>query len=94
VAAASGRLDSYPASSSGILKLTESLVADGPIPEKAAPDAAHIANGSVHSCDYLLTWNCRHIANAQLQREVRRIVSEHGYSLPIICTPQELMGVT
>ena len=52
----------------GILKLAESLVTDGPIPPKAAGDALHIAVATSYACEYLLTWNCRHIANAEIQR--------------------------
>lgn len=52
----------------GILKLAESLVADGPIPPKAGGDALHIAIATAYACEYLLTLNCRHIANAEIQR--------------------------
>ena len=50
------------AMNSGILKVAETLVAEGPIPRKAAGDALHIAVATVYGCEYLLTWNCRHIA--------------------------------
>jgi hypothetical protein len=40
----------------------------------------------------LLTWNCKHIANAQVLRSVVRTCREHGYEPPVICTPEELMG--
>ena len=42
--------------------------------------------------DYLLTWNCRHIANAELFRGMRRVVERYGYDIPSLCTPEELMG--
>ena len=51
---------------SEILKVTKNLVTEVPIPQKAAVDAAHIA--IAYGCEYLLTWNCRHIANAELHR--------------------------
>ena len=76
----------------GILRLAESLVTDGPIPRKAAGDALHIAIATVYACEYLLTWNCRHIANAEIQRAARLVVRDQGFELPIICTPEELMG--
>ncbi|MGH9609901.1 MAG: type II toxin-antitoxin system VapC family toxin, partial [Bryobacteraceae bacterium] len=57
-----------------ILELAEHLIAEGAIPRKAAADAAHIAIATVYGCEYLLTWNCRHIANAELQRTMRRVV--------------------
>src|SRR5271154_2869420 len=77
----------------GILKLGESLVTEGPIPRKAAGDALHIAIATSYACEYLLTWNCRHIANAEIQRTARSVVRRHGFELPTICTPEELMGV-
>jgi len=76
----------------GILKLAENLVAEGPIPSKAVGDAFHIAIATAYACEYLLTWNCRHIANAEIQRMARLVVRRHGFELPTICTPEELMG--
>lgn len=75
-----------------ISQMAERLVIEGPIPPKAAGDAVHIATATVYQCDYLLTWNCRHIANAEIQRSLRRIIRQHGWELPVICTPEELMG--
>jgi len=76
----------------GILKLAESLVSEGPIPRRAVGDALHIAVATAYACEYLLTWNCRHIANAQIQRAARVLVRKNGFELPVICTPEELMG--
>jgi len=78
--------------SSEILELAEHLIAEGAIPRKAARDAGHIAFATVYGCEYLLTWNCRHIANAELQRTIRRVVENLGYEIPGLCTPEELMG--
>ena len=78
--------------SSEILKLARDLITEGPIPRKAAGDAAHIAIATVYGCEYLLTWNCRHIANAELHRAIRRVVEQYGYEVPSLCTPEELMG--
>jgi predicted nucleic acid-binding protein len=78
--------------SSEALKLAEDLVTKVPIPRKAAVDAAHIAIATVYGCEYLLTWSCQHIANAQLHRAIRRVVEEYGYEAPSLCTPEELMG--
>jgi predicted nucleic acid-binding protein len=75
-----------------ILRLAEDLITGGPIPRKAAGDAVHIAVATVYGCEYLLTWNCRHIANAELQRAIRRVVEQYGYDVPTLCTPEELMG--
>jgi predicted nucleic acid-binding protein len=62
------------------------------LPPKANVDAIHIAAATVHGMDYLLTWNCKHIANAQLQGKLAEISLDLGYELPILCTPYELMG--
>ena len=62
------------------------------LPPKAADDALHIAVATVYGLDYLLTWNCRHIANAQIQKKLLQISNDAGYELPTICTPYELMG--
>jgi hypothetical protein len=70
--------------------LAEVLVAAIPLPERAAADALHIAIATVHSVDYLVTWNCTHIANARLRGSVEAICRSHGYQPPIICTPVEL----
>jgi predicted nucleic acid-binding protein len=77
---------------SEILELAESLVIEGPIPRKAAGDALHIALATVYGCEYLLTWNCRHIANAEMVRVMARRVQQQGFELPSICTPEELLG--
>ena len=74
------------------VSLARALVEKGPIPEKAAVDALHIAIATVHGMDYLLTWNCKHIANAEMQMAVSRICRSAGYEPPVICTPEELSG--
>jgi predicted nucleic acid-binding protein len=62
------------------------------LPKKATEDALHIALATVHGMDYLLTWNCRHIANAEIRNVVAAVAYDHGYGVPVICTPEELMG--
>ncbi|PSB34210.1 type II toxin-antitoxin system VapC family toxin [Chlorogloea sp. CCALA 695] len=62
------------------------------LPAKASDDALHIAVATFYGLDYLLTWNCKHIANAQIQKKLAQISIEAGYELPTICTPYELMG--
>jgi len=51
----------------------------------------HIAIATVHQLNYLLTWNCKHIANAQIQSKLRQVSQQRGYELPILCTPYELL---
>ena len=72
-------------------ELAKALIEKGKLPNKAHIDALHIAVATVNGMDYLLTWNCRHIANATLQRSMQIICEEAGYVLPIICTPYELI---
>ena len=74
--------------------LTAAIVDSGVFPEKAVRDAAHIAVATVHGIEYLLTWNCRHLANAQISRRVGRICRDLGFVMPTICTPEELFGET
>ena len=52
----------------------------------------HIAVATVHEMDVLLTWNCRHLANALILGGVGRYLRDLGYEVPIIGTPDELMG--
>lgn len=71
--------------------LTLAIIESGVLPPKAARDAAHIAVATVHGIQYLLTWNCRHLANAQISRRVAKICGENGFVMPSICTPEELL---
>ncbi len=68
--------------------LAKALIRKGELPPKAAMDALHIA--TVNGMDYLLTWNCKHIANATLRVSMESTCIEEGYILPVICTPLEL----
>jgi len=76
------------------IAFAEKLVVEGALPSNAADDAMHIALVAVHSIDYLLTWNCRHIDNAEMKPLIRKVCADSGYIYPEICTPQELMGET
>lgn len=76
------------------ISFADTLVGKGAIPLKAADDAIHIAVAAIHGVDYLLTWNCRHIDNAETKPLIRKVCEDSGYSYPEICTPQELMGET
>jgi hypothetical protein len=73
-----------------ILGVAKRLVVPGCLPEKAGPDAVHIAAAAVEECEFLLTWNFRHIANVRIRREVETILANHGYTKTTICTPEEL----
>jgi len=71
--------------------LANALMERVPLPEKAEVDALHIAVATVHGVEYLLTWNCTHIANAVMRPRIEAICRSLGYEPPTICTPQELM---
>lgn len=74
--------------------LSRKLVDRSALPSKALDDALHVAVAATSSMDFLLTWNCRHIDNAETKPLIRRICREDGHPCPEICTPQELMGVS
>lgn len=64
------------------------------LPERAAADAVHIALACVHKIDYLLTWNCSHIANPHSERLIKQLCEEHGYEMPALTTPLQMLPVT
>jgi hypothetical protein len=70
--------------------LASGILASGILPRKAATDAAHIAIAAVHGMDFLLTWNCVHIANAAIAKAVANTCRQRGFECPVICTPEEL----
>jgi len=69
--------------------LATQLLERDAMPNKAKIDALHVAVAAVHGMDYLLTWNCRHIANAVLRPKIEA-VCRTMYEPPVICTPPEL----
>lgn len=77
----------------GAESLTQAILASGALPPFAGRDAAHVAVAAVHHVDYLLTWNCKHLANAQIMRRIDAVCRTMGFRMPILCTPEELMGV-
>ena len=80
-----------------VLPLTESatelaraLIRHGALPQKATVDAFHIGVAAAHNVEYLLTWNCRHLANAAMRSTIEAVCKAQGLQPPIICTPEEL----
>ena len=71
--------------------LAKALLDPGPIPNKAALDATHIAAATLGGADYLLTWNFKHLANAALRKRIDTVCRREGYEPPVICTPEELL---
>ena len=70
--------------------LADRLLRDVPLPPRAAADAVHIATATVHGMQYLLTWNCTHIANVVLRSQIEAVCRAVGLEPPLICTPEEL----
>nr|VFK68790.1 MAG: PIN domain [Candidatus Kentron sp. UNK]VFK73726.1 MAG: PIN domain [Candidatus Kentron sp. UNK] len=63
------------------------------LPTHSEEDALHIAIASVHGMNYLLTWNFKHINNAETKAAIASNVQNAGYRCPIICSPEELGGI-
>jgi len=77
-----------------ILELAGLLVTPrGPLPSKAGADALHWAVASYYGCEFVLTWNFKHLNNAAIKRRAERIIRDYGYESPTLCTPEELEGI-
>ena len=61
------------------------------LPKGGEIDAFHLATAAIHEVDFLISWNCKHIANALKYRKIREINQMLGFFVPVICTPRELM---
>ena len=61
------------------------------LPDKASSDALHLALSAVNGMDFLVTWNCTHIANGVVLKIVNAVCRDNGYDPPIVVTPEELM---
>jgi predicted nucleic acid-binding protein len=72
-------------------RLAASFLAGAALPRKAAIDAVHIALAAVHGMDFLVTWNCTHIANAMIRPQLEVLCWRAGHRPPVICTPFELL---
>lgn len=71
--------------------LANALMTKVPLPPKAVVDALHISIAALSGIEYLLTWNCKHIANPALQKRIQSACRELGCEPPVICTPHELL---
>ena len=74
-----------------VLEIVEVYVAHKLMPGDRAGDALHLALASHHNCDILLTWNCVHLANANMVRHIQRVNALLGLSSPVLATPLQLM---
>lgn len=75
-----------------IATIVESYIAHKIMPQNALGDALHLAITSYYECDYLLTWNCKHIANANKFAHIDRVNKMLGLFIPRLVTPLELLG--
>jgi hypothetical protein len=73
--------------------LSKLLVRELSLPPRAESDAVHIAMAVVNGIDFLLTWNCTHIANAAMRPRIELACRALEYKMPVICTPEELKSV-
>ncbi len=71
--------------------LAQRLIDEKAVPRQAADDAAHIAIAVTNGMSFLVTWNFRHIANAEMRSRIERTCTQAGYAPPVICTPNELL---
>jgi len=75
-----------------ITEIVEAYIANHVMPNDPVGDALHLALASYHKCNFLLTWNCRHLANANKFDHIRRVNALLGLFVPSLVTPLELLG--
>jgi hypothetical protein len=78
--------------SSEIVDIADEIMSRTILPKNAQVDALHIATVAFHRIQYLLTWNCKHIANAKILPRIHQVLRDLAIPIPIICTPEELLG--
>ena len=75
-----------------VFEIVEAYLANKLMPSDPFGDALHLALASYHRCDFLVTWNCLHLANANKFGQIRRINGILGLYTPELVTPMELLG--
>jgi hypothetical protein len=75
-----------------VIEIMETYIARMVMPRDPAGDALHLALASYHKCDFLLTWNVRHLANANKFEHIRRVNTMMGLFTPTLATPLELLA--
>lgn len=76
-----------------ILEIVETYINQKLMPSDPRGDALHLAFASYYKCDFLLTWNCKHLANANKFGHIRKVNGMLGLYVPMLVTPMELLGV-
>jgi hypothetical protein len=74
------------------IEVGELLLSEEAIPSGSESDALHIGIAAAQGADFLLTWNFRHINNAERKASIAEVVESHGLVCPQICSPEELGG--
>lgn len=74
------------------MEIIEAYITRQVMPKDPGGDALHLALASYHRCDYLLTWNCSNLANANKFAHIRRVNAILGLFVPDLVTPLELLG--
>ena len=75
----------------GAVQLSRRLVESSVFPEEYINDALHITIAADHSIEFLVTWNCKHLANATIRGKLNAMIQANHLQAPVICTPEELM---
>ena len=70
--------------------LAKDLIAFGALPKNSEVDALHIGIAAAAGIDYLLTWNFKHINNAETKGAINAVIERHGFVCPVLCSPEEL----
>ena len=76
----------------GVVSVAQIYVRQFVMPNDAQGDALHLALASFYACDYLLTWNCKHLANARKADHIEQVNRRLGLHVPRIVTPEQLMA--
>ncbi|MBI3407581.1 MAG: type II toxin-antitoxin system VapC family toxin [Planctomycetes bacterium] len=79
---------------SAIAEIVNAYIQHKVMPADPSGDALHLALASYHKCDFLVTWNCQHLANANKFGHIRRVNTMLGLFVPALVTPLELLGVS
>ncbi len=77
---------------SAITEIVQAYIRHRVMPIDPVGDALHLALASYHKCDFLVTWNCQHLANANKFDHIRRVNTLLGLFVPALVTPLELLG--
>ncbi len=73
-------------------KLAKALIVENAVPESSAEDALHISIAAVQNIDFLLTWNFKHINNANTRDKISKVIAQLDYACPVLCSPEELVN--